>query len=260
MKVQSVLIPAVALAAGLALGYCFNAGEVSPEAPAEKKPKAARQIADAGDAELVKSLRRQVRELERRLAEKGAPEEEAKGEKVEEAPRRRGEGRMGPDWGEIRARMEQWKKDNPEEFARMDARRKEFMAQHAQKTQSKLDFLASIDTSTMSKKAKETHEQLQQQLAKREDLLAKLQDPETADADRGRIFHEMREVERSTRELGEQERENLLLQAAESLGCTGAETTDFVDTISSIYEVTSGGHGFGPGGPMGMGGGRGGRH
>lgn len=252
MNAQTVFVPAVALVAGLALGYCLNSGSAAEQEPAAKKEKVARQISDAGDSDLVKSLRRQIRDLEKKLAEKPTEQSAEKTEEKvagEESGRRR---RGGPDWREMRERMEQWKKDNPEEFAKMEARRKEFMAQRAQKAQSKIDFLASIDTSRMSKKAKETHEQLQQQLTKREELMAKLQDENITDEERGQIFHDMHDVDRATRELGEQERENLLQQTAETLGFSGSEATEIVDTISEIYEATSGGH-RGPGGPGGPG-------
>ena len=68
------------------------------------------------------------------------------------------------DWKGMRERLEQWKKENPEEFARMEKRRQEFMQERARRAQSKLDFFSSIDTSRMSKSDRATHDAVLKQL------------------------------------------------------------------------------------------------
>lgn len=260
MKMNFTL-PIVALVGGAALGYCLAPSAATPaEKPAET-PIAPARIADAGDAEAVKALRARIRDLEKELASARAGATE---EKVQEERRDRGDRggrRNGPDWGDMRARLDQWKKDNPEEFAKMEKARQDFMQRRAQQAQSKIDFLASVDTSRMNKQAKATHEALQGLIARREEIQQKLFSPDTADEERGRLFQEMRETEHQINEKNGQERSNLLQQTAEALGFSGAEATEIVDTIGEIYEATSNQRGgFGPGGPMGgFGGGRGGR-
>ena len=262
---KKLLIPVVTLLVGAALGYYGGVSSVSsePETPAETAPKASRKIAEAGDEGVLKALRSRVKSLEKELAEARAakPSEE---QKVEgEGRHERGERnwRNGPNWSEIRARMEQFKKDNPEEFARMEKMRQDFMERRAQRAQSKIDFLSSIDTSVMNQQARETHEALQGLIAKREELEAKMFSPDTPDEDRQQVFQDMRETDRAIREKNDQERVKLLQQTAEALGLSGAEATEMVDTIGEIYEATSnrGWGGPGPGGPMGGFGGRGGR-
>lgn len=143
----------------------------------------------------------------------------------------------------------------------MEKMRQDFMERRAQRAQSKIDFLSSIDTSVMNQQARETHEALQGLIAKREELEAKMFSPDTPDEDRQQLFQDMRETDRAIREKNDQERVNLLQQTAEALGLSGAEATEMVDTIGEIYEATSnrGWGGPGPGGPMGGFGGRGGR-
>ena len=159
----------------------------------------------------------------------------------------------------MRANFEKWKAENPEEFARMEKRRQEFMQRRAERAQSKIDFLSSVDTSGMSPAAKETHESLQTLIAQREELEAQVFAEGTTDDQREEIFRQMRETDRAIRETNAQERANLLQQTAEALGFSGAEATEIVDTIGEIYEATSDWGGRGPGGPGGPGGGPGGR-
>ncbi len=252
-------IPVVALLGGVAIGYCCAsrqpaASETRPDgAPARERARG--RIAAAGDAESVKALRARVRELESALAAARSAEEAPAEQKVEETPRR--EGRDGPDWRGMRERMERWRRENPEEFARMEERRKAFMQQRAQRAQSKLEFLASVDTSRMSKKARETHVELQTLIAKREEMETKMFSPDLSDEDREDLFREMRETDHAIRERNSQARENLLRQTAETLGYTGDAATEIVDTIGEIYEATSSNRG-GPGGPGGPGRGPGG--
>jgi len=244
-------VPVAALIAGAALGYCLapSQGAAEPEAkPAAEEPRR-RLLPDAGAEEQLKALRSRIKELEKAIADSQKQSEQAQEVQVEE-PRRRGPGGNGPNWKEMRERLEQWKKDNPEEFARMEKRRQEFMQERARRAQSKLDFFASIDTTRMSKSARATHEELQGLIARREEIESKLFSTDTPDEEREQLFHEMHETDRSIRDTNEQERQNLLRLTAEELGLTGSDATEVVDTISEIYEATSGGFGGpGPGGP-----------
>ena len=246
-------IPVAALIAGAALGYCLapSQGAAEPEAKTAAETPRRKHLPDAGAEEQLKALRSRIKELEKALADSQREPEPAQESRVDEG-RRRGRDGNGPNWREMRERLEQWKKDNPEEFARMEKRRQEFMQERARRVQSKLDFFSSIDTSRMSKSDRATHDELQGLIARREEIESKLFSMDTADEDRGQLFQEMHETERSIREKSEQERQNLLRMTAEELGLTGSDAVEVVDTISEIYEATSGGFGGpgpGPGGP-----------
>ena len=64
------------------------------------------------------------------------------------------------------------------------------------------------------------------------------QNEEITEEQRRELFNEMRELDRLTMELAESERNTLLMQAAKDLGATGQEASDFIETISAIYEAT----------------------
>lgn len=248
---SSLTIGVVALVAGAALGYLggrtTTTVPVGDDGAADVPRKGGALIAEVEDAGAA-ALRARIKELEARLAQTQTAKSE---ERIDERP---AGGWLGgrdgrPSREEMRANFEKWKKENPEEFAKMEKRRQEFMQRRAERAQSKLDFLSSIDTSGMSRKAKETHENLQSLIAQREELEAQMHGEEVTDDQRDEIFRQMRETDRAIREAGEQERENLLRQTAEALGFSGAEATEIVDTVSEIYEATSSGFGRGPGGP-----------
>lgn len=249
---SSLTIGAMALVAGVALGYLggrttTTAAPVEDDGAADVPRKGGALIAEVEDAG-VAALRARIKELEARLAQAQTAKSEVR---IDERPEgERLGGRDGrPSREEMRANFEKWKKENPEEFAKMEKRRQEFMQRRAERAQSKLDFLSSIDTSGMSRKAKETHENLQSLIAQREELEAQMHGEEVTDDQRDEIFRQMRETDHAIREASEQERENLLRQTAEALGFSGAEATEIVDTVSEIYEATSNGFGRGPGGP-----------
>ncbi|MBQ1345506.1 MAG: hypothetical protein IIY62_03990 [Kiritimatiellae bacterium] len=255
MKAQTIAVAVAALAAGAALGYFLKP---APEAPAAAEPTPAPAERRVDDTEL-KALRQQVKALQARLAAAEAEKPAATEEKVEEPRPER-----GPRGGDWRARLEQWKKDNPEEFARIEKERQAFMQRRAERAKSRLEFLASIDTSKMSAADRETHEKLQGLLAKREALEAKMgQLLELSDEERNQLFADMRETHHEIHELNGQEREILFKQTAELLGFQGEEAGEISATITEIINATDNGFGGpgGPGGPggRGPGGGRGGR-
>ncbi len=247
---------AIALLAGAALGYCLAPSAPAPAAPEKTEERIKeRHAADEGDKSSVRALRARVRELEKMLAEKGVEVEKMKEEESERATRR--ERRFDP-----RAEMERIKKEEPERYAQMTNHWARARQHRIARTQSRMDFLSSIDTSGMSAEARKTHEALQEAIASREQLSEKMQKAmDMSDEEREAAFKEMHETNRRIHELGRQERDNLLTQTAEALGFQGDDAAEVVETVKAIYEATESGHGFGPGGPGGPRGrgGRGGR-
>ena len=263
MTKTGLAVPVVALLAGAALGFFLKPDTSVPAATGSKDGYVAKGVAETPEGTTEKNLRKRIKELEAMVAELQSAAAASTADAGKKDGRRGfGPGGERPSREEMRARMEEWKKEHPEEFAEMEKRRAEFMKQRAERAQSKIDFLSSIDTSTMSKKARETHEKLQGLIAKREELEEKMQSmPDLSDDERDALFQEMHETGREIRETNSQERENLLQQTAEALGFSGSDATEIVDTISEIYEATSSEGRGGPGGPggPGMGGPGGGR-
>ena len=241
-----------------------NALREKPETPVGRVAPVKKAIADAsaGESASVRALRERIRELERQLAGKTVSSE-----KIE--PARPDDARPGADRprrDRMRENFEKFRTEHPEQFARMEEGRKTFMRQRQQRAQGQMDFLSSIDTSRMSASARETHQRLMDLIAKRQEFESKITPDavmKATDEERRHGFEEMMKTEREIRELRTQERKNLLRQTAEELGCTGENAQAVVDTISEIYEATSGSEGGGMHGGRGPGrrgsGGRGGR-
>ena len=92
-------------------------------------------------------------------------------------------------------------------------------------------------------------------IEKREALEEKMHNiMDMTEEDRHALFGEMRETDERIRELNRLERENLLVQTAETLGFSGDDAKEIAETVKGIYEATDSGFGFGPpGGPGGPG-------
>ena len=245
----SAFLAAVALFAGAAAGYCLAPRASGAAAAPAADKKAMRPIADAGESASVKSLRARVAELERLLAEsrKAAASTNAISNAVAGARMQWGAGRGNPrDW------LENMKKSDPERFVQMTNRFEQMRRHRAERQRRNLDFLASVDTSRMSAKAKRTHVALQEAMARREELVNQIrevhEDADAAEADRREVFRQMRENENELRRLRLEERDNLFESTANALGFEGDDAKEIVDTLKEVVSATDDGFGVHRGG------------
>lgn len=269
----NVIIAAAALAAGAGLGYAL-----APKAPADgaadfPEPSAsARSIADVGDGASLAALRARIAELERMLGAKSDEVGEAGEartaavladlgipvEKTEDGTYRLRQ----PTPEEMRKMMregrERFRREHPEEVARFEENMRRMAERRANQVKSRIEFLASVDTSTMSESDKATHEEVQQLMARREELLARMQEDGITDDEREQVGRELFELDRTLRDKSGSEREILIRQTAEALGFTGEDAETVVGTIGEIIDATDSRGRFGPGpggpGPDGAGG------
>ena len=257
--IKTQMFIAAALLAGVAIGYFAGdrGGAVGAPAAAESAdaPKK-KAIADVGDSASVKALRRRVAELERALAETGERTEVAISNAVAEA-------KAPPPSPFVawRERMEELKRNDPARYAQMTNNMARWRQQRARRARSTLAFLASIDTSRMGAKARETHDALQALLAHREELEAQLQQEGLTDAQRGALRKELWSSGGLLHQLNRDERRNLIGETVNSLGFEGDDAKEVVATIKEVIRATEGGGGPGPrhgGGPRGGGPGGGG--
>ncbi len=259
MKKMTTYFPvAIALIAGAGLGYCLAPSAPAPAAPQEQKAEAPRRVRggddSSGERSANRALRARVKELEEMLAKQGIEVEKMKEEESERRERRE-RPRFDP-----RAEMERMQKENPERYAQMTNGMAQFRRRRLERAQSKMDFLASVDTSMMSPEARKVHADLQDMIEKREAIEDKMRNfLDMSEEERRATFDEMRETDGKIRELNRAERENLLAQTAQALGFQGDDATEIVETVKGIYEATENGGWGGPGGPGGPGGGRGNR-
>ena len=145
-----------------------------------------------------------------------------------------------------RARLEELKESNPEEYERIQQRMQEMRTQMEQRQQKVTDYLANLDTSKLSRSQRET---LQDYQAVRAEMQEAMADPENMDRD------EMRELGREMFEMAGSVREILYEQLASQLGTDAASLSENIEVIQNATGF--GGMGGGPGGPGGPG--RGGR-
>lgn len=262
MKFLTPLMIAAALFVGVAIGFIFNPGsETAPEAP--KAPVTEKKIRNEGESAQVKALRAQIAALEKRLAER------VEEQKTEPAPAENARTNTPPPWAgnfnpaEWRERM---KREDPKRYAEITNHMARMRARNLERAQNKIDFFSSIDVSSMTPEARKTHTELQDLIAKREELDQRaheaMENNENVSFEDGMTFFEQRhEMDRKINDLSRQERKNLFNETARNLGLEGEDAAAFTDTIQEIIRATDNGWGGRGGrGPGGRGpGGRGGR-
>ena len=215
------------------------------------------------DAEL-KQLRAQNRErrakiedLERQLADQDAAAPE---EPIEQPATNRVEGfrRFGPP---SRAELEEMREKDPERYVQTTNRIAQFRAGWQERLQNQFDILESADTTHMTEKQRQVHEDYKKLLARIDELGEQLNPlANVSEEQRKAARQEMRETWHQLHELQRVERDTLLTQTANALGFRGRDAREVVEAIKNVYEATGGGH-WGRGGRgRGPGGGRHGRH
>ncbi len=270
MNARSILVVAVpALLAGALLGHFVptffsRASEPAEEekTPEKRSARTRTQTSREHDADLNR-LRARIKQLERQLAEQdtAASDDEAP-VKPEERPQnpflRDGPPRM-PTAAEMRANMEELREKDPVKYAQMTNRFARWQEHRLQRTNNRLEILASVDTSRLNEKERQTHEALQDAIVKREELrqLLNPQNEDVTEEQRRATFEELRKLDETMRQLETRERNTLLTKTARSFGVSAANAKEMTEAIKAIYDATGGGH-HGPPGPGGPGGHRGG--
>ena len=234
------LLIGLALLVGVAVGY-FMRGERSPAenpaaavsaAPARRGP-----VADEGHKASLAALRRRIAELERRLAEKGVNMSNAVAEVARIVPE-------GRDRHDPRAWLENLRKIDPERYVQMTNRFARWRRNRAEHARSAIDFLSSVDTSRMSPEAQKTHSDLQNLIARREELEEQLHREDLSAEEREQILREMRQTHGEMMRLNGEERRNLIAETAHALGFEGDDAKEVAATIQDVIQATS--SGFGP--------------
>jgi len=257
-KTGLVILPA--LLCGVAIGYFIPRTEPPAPAPKQVVKASASKPAAADDAALNR-LRMRIRDLERKNAElaRARAEKPASDAVAAAAPTNRPGGFFGrngrhgpPSMAEMRAHIEELRKNDPQRYAQITNHFAHMRARVFKRAQDRLDILASVNTSGMTAKQKETHDQYQELLARQQELreLMNPQNEDVTDAQRDAAFKEMREIDQKLRATAADERETLLSQAAESFGVTGDDAAEFAETMKAVFQATEthGGRGGGPGG------------
>jgi len=248
MILHRLSLAAALLAAG-ALGYCLHpSGDVAPVSKtevAEKQPACA--IPDVGEAAKVSALRAQVQELETRLADSRKSEEAAVSNAIARVTQQHFD--RPPPPGGPRERLEELKKRDPQRFMQMTNRLAKMHQERKRRQEARASFLSSVNTANMSAQDKETHDEYQELLARREALEEQIHQPDLTDDARHELMGEMREIDHQMRTLGESERKVLLNEVAQAIGMQGDAAAELVETVGEVFSATEAGCGGPPGPP-----------
>ncbi len=107
----------------------------------------------------------------------------------------------------------------------------------AERAKGRLDYIASVDASRMSKKERENHAKFLKLLEKREALRSKM----TGFIPNPSVLQEMVELDLAMQPVAKQERSALVREVARELGYSGEDVDVVHDTMVNIYDSTSGG-------------------
>lgn len=250
--VRTQLFIAAALLSGVAIGYFAKPDGEAVGHEDRQEAAVAALFSDKGDEASLSALRARIADLERQLAARDGAA--STGSRIaEEEPRReegaRSERRGPPTAEEMRERMARFEKEDPQRFAQMTNHFAQMRIRRQERAAMKIDFLSSIDTSGMDESARQTHEALQELIARREELEEQMHNPDLPDEERAQLFEEMFKNDRAMNRLNRAERDNLLAQTSEALGLAGEDAVELTETIKDILEATEGSFGGMRGGP-----------
>ena len=241
MDKKTIIAILLAGVAGVLIGHFAWTVREPPPATRESDQRPRAHVVDADSSATVATLRRRVRELEQRLADAVASVGSLTNRteiRLAGAEARPHGGPPNPaDW---RANLEEMKVNDPERYAQTTNRIAQWRSRMLANTQDRLEFFASLDTSTMTPRQRENHERLQELLVRREELMQMMDisnDSITA-AQREKARQEMFGLMGQLHTAERAERDMLLHQAARNLGCKGEVAKELVETVKTIYDAT----------------------
>ncbi len=147
------------------------------------------------------------------------------------------EQRRGPDaW---REELERLKETNPAEYAARTNRMAQFRARMLKNAESKLETLASVDTTGWSERQLEIHQRYQELIAKREELFETMRfDSGATEEQRRAAMEQMRQLGQEIHKASQDERNLLLNKTISALGFKGSAVTEVREAIKAIYTST----------------------
>lgn len=227
------LFIAVALLVGVAIGYFVKDEPVAANEPAKVEETVKKPVADKGDEAIVSSLRQEIVRLKKALSEKDGRNAETISNAVEKARQS-----QPPRFRNQREWLENLKKNEPERYVQVTNNMAQWRQQRYDRARSRIEFLSSLDVSCMSASARKTHADLQELIARREELEEQLHDEELTDEQRRALGEELGKTHQELQRLNDEERDNLLEEAARSLGLGAEDSKAFAETIQDVIDAT----------------------
>ena len=247
MKCIVYLLLAVASgASGWALSRWLYIPETKVVETVRIKPQAP-TVAPADNSVELDKLRRRISELERELSERDSNDgknfEAAVDKAVDRVERNMGGRRRHESFME---RMSRMKKEDPAKYAEIVKRHDEYREHRRLRAADKADFFESLDVSSFSPQACETHRKLLEQIelvARQREKIDDWANGEFNEEERTEQYRQLSKMYGELRNLYEEERHNLLVSSAKSLGLNASDAEGLVSDIKTIYNATQvGGH------------------
>ena len=246
---KTMIVAIFAAAVGAVAGFMFGKpGGVSAK-PAEvvvaenatpAKPAAKSSVRD--DAERLAKAQKRIAELEKSLAAArrtiAAFNKTEKGKVSAVAGATNSEARVvslsGEDADVLGALKSQLTED---EFSQVTNAMTQLRTRLAEKAKGRMDYLASIETASMSDAERENHERFLSLLEKREAAAAKMKGgiPDAA------TIQKMVELEMQMAPVAKKERSSLVRQVARELGYQGDDVNVIGETMDTIFDCTTSG-------------------
>lgn len=189
---------------------------------------------DAAQRAANEALRKRVAELEQALAAR-PPSAEPEPPAVAPAPEAPRDDR--PRRQSFTERLEQMKKENPEQYAEMQKRREEFRQTMEQRAQDRANFVSAIDPQNMTDEQRTNHEKLLETVARMNELTAQM--GQTEGENGAEIRREMGETMHTLGELYGSERRYLFEETARAVGYQGDQVSTFADQMQTIIDNTT---------------------
>jgi hypothetical protein len=193
------------------------------------------------DSSAADDLKVELADKDREINELRAKTAEAKPPAPERDQRTFGD-RMQTYWDKL-------KKENPEEFARIQEERRQRTQQAADMTRERSSFLQSVSAEGVSEEYVENHRLLVQKMALIDQAMAQIAADPNSQASHD-LRHQIFTNSVGMPEMLKKERQFLLSDMAQDLGYKDQNASNFVQYVNYINEVTSlphefGGHGRG---------------
>ena len=217
----NIIVPMLAsLAVGAAIGWFAKPAPPAPETPSSKR--AAQRKARVADSKTkVKTVTSVVTNTVHDVVTNMVVQEQ----------------RRGPEaW---REELEKLKETNPEEYAARTNRMAQFRARMLKNAESKLETLASIDTTGWSERQLAIHQRYQELIAKREELFETMRfDSGATEEQRRAAMEQMRQLGQDLHKASQDERNLLISKTLSEIGLRGQAAVEVKETIKTIYSTT----------------------
>lgn len=234
MKQPIAAVLVVVAVAAAACGGFFAGKHLTP------KNAAPAPAVENADAKKLAAAQKRIEELEGRIASMKAVAKAPAPKAIPAKTENEDKNVINISGGDVDVLGELKRRMPEEQFAQATNAMEQLKSKLANKAKSRMDFLASIDTSSMTAEERKNHERFMELMERKEAIAAKMKGliPNV------KAIQEMVELEMEMRPTAKRERSTLVRQVAKDLGYTGDDVDVIHDTLNNVYDCTGDGGGL----------------